>query len=186
MPTQDAATIQGSGSETASHAAPPHPLMFWVLLALATMGFAPCILLPVWRDYEATALQAQAEERSVAQFREAVADQRRRLEAIRTDPAVSVRLAQRELSYRRRDQVDIPIPGVETAKHTATAESLTPVEPPVAVARVVRHLPEADYDRIFCDGPTRLVIMLLSAGLIVAAFVLYPPTPAPAPDQATA
>jgi len=152
-------------------------LMFWLLIGLAAIGFVPCIVLPIWRDYQALALAAQAEERLVAELRADVQRQKRTLEAIRTDPAAGVRLAQRELAYYRPGQLEVHVPGVPAVKATAVVQPLEPVEPPASVARLLGRLPAANYDRIFCRGPTRTVIMLLAGGLVVSAFVLYSPRP---------
>lgn len=154
-------------------------VMFWVLIVLAAAGFVPAIMLPIWRDYQAMALAAQAEERLVAPLRSEVQRQRRVLEAIRTDPGVNARLAQRELAYRRPDQREIPLPGVPASTTALIVEPLEAVEPPLPATRLLGRLPAANYDQLFCHGPTRMVIILLSGGLVVAAFALYSRSPGP-------
>ena len=55
-----------------------------------------------------------------------------------------------------------------------------PVTLPPILARLACLLPDFDYDRIFCDDDTRLVIMVMSVTLIGVAFGLYwraPPHP---------
>lgn len=149
-------------------------LVFWLLIGLAAAGFAPCVVLPIWREYQAVALVAQIEERQTATMRLAVERQRETLEAIRTDPGVAARLAQRELGYRRPGEQRVDVPGVPTAFESPSAPPLEPVSPPQVVSRMVAHLPPADFDSIFCREPTRTVVMLLSGGVAVAAFVLCP------------
>jgi hypothetical protein len=156
---------------------PPSGLMFWVLIGLAAVAFIPCIVLPIWRDYQAAVLEARLEEQKVAVLQADVDRQRRVLEAIRTAPAVSVRLAQRELGYRQPGQQHVlvagEVPSALEGEPIVQPVSAT-VEPPEPIARLVAPLPEMRYDQVFCEPPTRTVIMLLSGGLMVAAFVLYP------------
>ena len=151
--------------------------MYWLLLALALAGFLPCVLLPPWRDYQAVALAAQLEERQVAAVRESLQRRRRAVEAIRTDPAVAARLAQRELAYVRLGETQVEVPGVEVAAVSASyePEPVTPIEPPAAVAGMLSRLPQADYDALFCEEPARTTLMALSGGVLIAAFVLCPP-----------
>ncbi|MHC4091371.1 MAG: hypothetical protein ACYSVY_14045 [Planctomycetota bacterium] len=177
MDTPDRGSREGvgeSGCQSAKFEA-RGSAMFWVLIALAAAGFAPCVLLPIWRDYQAMALAAQAQERLVASLRADVERQRRALAAIRTDRAVGTRLAQRELAYRRAGQVEVRVPGVAVVRAACQSQPLAPVEPPDPISRLSTHLPTADYDHLFCQGSARTVIMLLSGGLTVAAFLLYSP-----------
>ncbi len=175
--------MQGADSSSAVDSGPGpvgeaggSPLVFWGLLALALAGFLPCVLLPVWREYQAVALAAQVEEQRVEVMRRHVDQQRRALDALREDPAVVARLAQRELAYVRPGQSEVPVPGVARVV-AAPATPLTPgaVDPPPPVAAVVARLPKADYDRLFCEEPTRTIVALLSGGVLVAAFAIGRP-----------
>ncbi|HUU85833.1 MAG TPA: hypothetical protein VM243_20235 [Phycisphaerae bacterium] len=155
------------------------PLLFWGLIALAGAGFAPCVVLPVWRDYQAMALATQVEEQLAATARADVERLRHTAAAIRTDPAVAARLARRELSYRHPGQAEVPVPGVLPAGfHAPRPMAVQPIEPPRPIARVIGRLPAMNYDRLFLDGPTRVILMLLSGGLVAAAFLLCRPEPA--------
>jgi len=184
MSTDDHGPREGDTPPVAPPTRGGGALMFWVLLALAATGFVPCIVLPVWRDYQTMALAVQAEERIVATMQAGVERQQRTLAAIRTDPAVGARLAQRELTYRRPGQDEFPVPGVPVVRPVATAQPLDPIEPPAAVARLIERLPTANYDQVFCRNPSRTALLLLSGGLMVAAFVLYPPGRRPAGQAA--
>jgi len=151
-------------------------LMFWVLIGLAVAGFAPCVLLPVWRDYQAAALVVQREAAVVGQMQADVEKQRRAVGALRTDPAVAERLAQRELSYRRPGQRQVTVSGVPVSHvEPAALPPPQPVPPPPTLAGLLARLPRADYDRIFCEPRTRLVVMLMCGGLAAAALILYGP-----------
>lgn len=159
---------------------PPLPaggsgFMFWILAGLAALVFAPCVLLPVWRDYQALRYAEQVERARLEQSRGELQRQQRRLEALQTDPAVIARVARRELRYRDPFEIAIPVSVQPDAPERPTPLVLDPVVPPAAVTRVVAQLPEADYDRLFCTGPTRTLLMCLSGGLLISAFVLYAP-----------
>ncbi len=150
--------------------------MFWALLALSAVGFVPCIILPVWRDYQWTASAIQVEEQRVASMQTEVRRLHRTAAALGTDPGVAIRAAQRELTYRRLGQTEVTIPGLPVALATPVQQPLVPVEPPASISRLLSHLPAADYDAVFCEAPTRTLIMALCGGLLVSAFVLYSPS----------
>ena len=149
--------------------------MFWLLAGMAAAVFAPCVLLPVWREYQALQYAAQVEQAGLEQARAELWRQRKRLAALENDPAVITRVARRELRYRNPDEIVIPvsIPPEEWAE--ATPVALAPVNPPTPVAWIVDKLPETDYDRLFCSGPTRTLLMCLAGGLVVGACVIYSP-----------
>jgi len=135
--------------------------------------FAPCVLLPVWRDYQALQYSEQVERAGLEQARAQLQRQKRHLEALQSDPAVIARVARRELRYRDPAEITIPVSIQADLSEQTAPLVLDAVEPPAVVAWVVEKLPEADYDRFFCTGPTRTLLMCLSGGLLVSAFVLY-------------
>ena len=48
-----------------------------------------------------------------------------------------------------------------------------PVRPPAFLAGVLAVLPALDYDAVFCDDDTRTLVMGMSLGLVVFAFVVF-------------
>lgn len=154
-------------------------LMFWLLTGLAAAGFVPCVLLPVWRDYQTVTLSERLEAQGVAALRIGVDRQERALEGIRTDPAVVSRLAQRELAFIRPGETQVRINGVIPVRAPSNARMVEPVEPPPPVAQFLGYLPEADYDAVFCREPTRSLVMALCGAVLVAAFVCCPPPKLP-------
>jgi cell division protein FtsB len=154
--------------------------LFWVLIALAAAAFAPCVILPAWRDYQSVARVEQQVRADVQRAEGDLERQRRRADALRRDPAVIARVAQRELGYSKPGEVSVAL-GTTPPSDAATPPPvpLDPVEPPPIVAGLVQRLPSLDYDAVFCDGPTRVIIMVLAGGLVLAAFVLYPPRRSP-------
>jgi hypothetical protein len=151
--------------------------VFWLLFTLAAVAFAPCVIVPVWLDYGET---RQAEQRQLDEVRRAQAEvdrQRRLAEALRSDPAVIARAAQRELEYTIPGQLQVD---VAPDRASPQDEAVDPAEsaaadPPIPPLPIARYLPKLNYRAVFCDPQTRLLIALMSGGLLVTAFVLFPP-----------
>ncbi len=161
--------------------------LFWSLSLMAMAAFAPCVILPEWRDYEAVYSAQQTREQDLAAFEQAVHDEQRKLEALQSDPATIARLAQRELSYRRSGERGVAVGepfsagaldfGASAFTDRIPGENergLVESPPlPATVSAWIARLPSLDYDALFCDEQTRLIIMTLSLSLIVLAFVLF-------------
>lgn len=147
--------------------------MFWVLVGMAAAVFAPCVLLPVWREYQALKYAEQIEQAAVEQARDDLFSEHRRLAALQNDPAVIARLAQRDLHYRQRGERVISV-AIHEDPVQDSAVPLAPVVPPAPLARLFDHLPQTDYDRLFSHGQTRTILMCLAGGLVLAALVLFP------------
>lgn len=150
-------------------------IMFWALVGLAAAVFAPCVLLPVWREHQALHYAAQYEQAALTRASTKLAYEKRRLAALQNDPATIARVARRELRFRDPEEVAIPVSALPRAPAEAPIFDLTPVEPPSVVAWAVSKLPEADYDRLFCHPPTRTLLMCLAGGLALSAFVIHSP-----------
>jgi len=151
------------------------PWVFWFLLGLAFAAFIPCIVLPEWRDYQAARVAEEAVARENARIRTELSRQRQVLEAVRSDPAVMERMARRELAYAKPGEVAAPRLSLEVEEPPERAELIEAPAPPAPIERILTWMPFAADDNIFCDPSTRLLIMALSGGLVVTAFVLFPP-----------
>ncbi|MCK4659453.1 MAG: septum formation initiator family protein [Phycisphaerae bacterium] len=149
--------------------------MFVVLVGMAAVVFAPCVLLPIWRDYQALRYAEQVEQAELERARALLQLQRRRLEALQNDPAAIARVARRELGYRDPHEFTVPVVLAPEQVVEIAPVALTPVEPPGVVAGLVGKLPAADYDSIFCHEPTRTILMCLAGGLLLSAMVIYAP-----------
>jgi hypothetical protein len=153
-------------------------LVFWWLIIMAVAAFAPCMLLPAWREYQAAELAERVGAHQVALAEAELDALERELDAIRNDPVVVSRLARRELELRGPGDDVVAVP-VSRTVHRAVAPSpplsLDPVKPPVAVARLARYLPDLNYDAVFCESPTRETVLFMSAGLFTLSFVLFWP-----------
>jgi len=147
--------------------------VFWLLTGMGLAAFAPCVILPEWRAYQDLRVAEQAEGHRLAALQREVEHQRRMLDAMRGDPAVIARLAQRDLHFRRPNEqtVKVDVPRAEPA--AAEAFVPEPVEPPTVIARALARLPSLDYDRIFCEDESRPIIMALSLSLMIVALVLF-------------
>ena len=69
---QDREGFTSRADESCGRAAPPSSsgsVMFWVLVAMAAAVFAPCVLLPVWREHQALQYAAQVEQAGLEQAR---------------------------------------------------------------------------------------------------------------------
>jgi len=156
-----------------------------MLIALALIVFAPCMILPAWREYQA----AEMDERRAARETELMAQHaerlERRLDAIHNDPLVIARLARRELGCTMPGEVrlavstsadaDIRIDSWRDQQPKAASVEFTPASPPVGIARLTAYLPKLNYDALFCTPSTRGTLLGLSLALIAAAFVIFWP-----------
>ncbi len=155
----------------------PGGAVFWLLLVMGLSTFAPCIVLPEWRQYQAIQVTRQREQYRLDQLQHRVDAERRRLEAMQTDPAVVARLAQRDLGFHRPGQPSMPVVTVGRVaglpgRHETPFVAMQ-VNPPDWVRRAGSVLPRLNYDAVFCEGSARSIVMLMSVALIVIAFALF-------------
>lgn len=151
------------------------PVMFWVLFLMGTATLAPCLIVPHWQDYKAIKLAEQLERYALGQVHEQIAREERNLEALRTDPAVVARVAQRELAYSRPGEQVVRLAVAPASATDYTPPVLEEVRPPAAVARVLGWLPSTDLVAVYGDSSSRAMIQWLSVGLMGGALVLFRP-----------
>lgn len=187
------ASSPGANPPAAPDPSPGGRLVFWVLVFMGAGTFAPCVLLPEWRTYQALKVAEQAQQHRLEALQQVVERERRLLEALRNDPAVINRFAQRDLSFRRLGErtvrVSLPATDDNPVSRSVAGDAgeepfiPEPVPPPRFVARVLAHLPDYDYDRVFCDDKTRPIIMGMSITLIGVAFGLFGRQRTPSPTE---
>jgi cell division protein FtsB len=159
-----------------------HVVMFWLLIAMAAIVFAPCILVPIWLETE-NLVRTEAEVAArTARLKAHVDEQVRTLKAMTSDPLVNERIARRDLRFRRAGEEVEPIqnqaPGARPEVETILAslpddqESFLP-EPPAVVTVTRRWLPDLPWVELFGHSPNRTIFMVMAGGMLVAAFVLY-------------
>lgn len=176
MPRPSMPHSTASATATAAHA-----IMFWVLAGMAFALFAPAVLLPLWEESRAIHAYEQARLIELARLKAERDRNDARIEALSDDPLVIERIARRERIYR---------PEGEQATHWSSQElASVPVKvppglvdeqtedlvPPSWVSRAQQWLPNWPYQKLFVKMPNRLLMLLMSAGLLVTAFVLYGP-----------
>lgn len=155
---------------------PPSGLWFWLLVLFASAMFAPCVLVPVWKDYQAIKLAEEFEIASVEDMRRDIDRQERKLDALRTDPATVARVALRDLAYTRRGETSVRVETVPVLAHGGEAPAIRPMQPPAAVARALGWLSlRPVHLEVFSDPTVRTTVMCLSGGLILAACLIFPP-----------
>lgn len=153
----------------------PSPFGFWFLIVLAMIGFIPCVMIPVWDDYQA--LMAAVGEES--QVNEAMRSDIERLERrrimIETDPAVTLRASRRELGYRRAGDVvvDIPVSPPPPTDSMLAETGTDEVSPPEFLLGFLGSLPPLDYRAVFVEEPSRTVMLAMSGCVLLAAFAIY-------------
>ena len=154
----------------------PSPLWFWLLVLFASAMFAPCVLVPVWKDYQAIKLAERFEIATVEKMRRDIEQQGRRLDALRTDPGAVARVAQRDLAYTRQGEFSVRVETVPVPRGNTVTTAVQPVRPPAAVFRALSWLSiEPAHLEVFADPVLRTTVMCLSGGLILAACLIFPP-----------
>lgn len=180
-PAGDQAPAGGHGDGGAS-------LVFWLLVAMALTVFAPCMILPAWREYQEADLAERMQHRDAEAAEQQIQRLEKQLEGVQNDPVVMARLARRELRCTLPgDQRVAVFPASERAalpldrlRHDdmpaqTAGESLTRRPPPVVIARLARFIPKLNYDALCCESPTREILIAMSVALLAAAFIIFWP-----------
>ncbi len=159
--------------------------MFVVLVGLAFAAYAPAALMPVLEDYARTWRERERLGEYVRRLEEAVEQQERLAAAFRSDPAVNERLAQLDLRYQHPGEEVVPLlPATNPASADGPGWSalgpdaddrLVPPHGPPWVLWLEAAARERGLLRLMRDPSIRTVLLLMAAGLMIAAFVLYPP-----------
>ncbi len=147
--------------------------VFWILIAMGLGTFLPCVILPEWRHYQLLDMASQIEQHRLDVLQREVDHERRLVGALRGDPAVVARIAQRDLHFERLGSTAVPVGPLGTGEPSQVTFTPTPPSPPAVAARLASWLPDRDYLNVFCDEKCRPVVMALSVALIGLAFVLY-------------
>ena len=152
-------------------------LLFWSFVGISLLLFAACLLLPEWRQAEQYAARQEARQWRVDELRRRGAAQERTLEALRSDPLIIARVAERELRYRRPDEEEVYLPASTKSivREGTRVSEFQPAEvgylPPWVAARI----PDGPWIRVFFDSPDREVCLTMAAVLFISAFGISPP-----------
>ncbi len=172
-----------------------HRLMFLAFTLLAFCLFAPTALLPALDEH----CKLLAEER---RLHELIAELDRQVEhgeeltyAFANDAMINERLAVLDLRYRKPDEVVVPVlapsgqpvaPAATAIAAAADADGLAiPDDWPWWTRAVNNWAHQRGLVDLFRDDSLRPVFLLMSCGLLVAAFILFAPRIRVRPGQPT-
>jgi hypothetical protein len=185
-PAAESAQRAGRMDEAATGAAvAQHCIMFWVLTMLAMAVFAPCVLAPIYAETEQILETERQLERWMADKTAEVKRNDERIKAIKADPQVNERIIRRELNYRFEGEQLIQWSSAElAAMHVDLSllenpqDPLPPVNPyPAWVLKLGEWLPAWPWRKLFVESPNRELLVIMAAGLLATAFLLYGPLP---------
>lgn len=199
--SQDLSQFDGPTEVEGERSSPfAHRVLFFLLASLAFVLFAPAVLLPVLQDH---CNLLGEEKRLAARIAELDVQAKRRAqlaEAFAHDEIVNERLAQLDLHYEKPGEVIIAVPAANVAAPGAAAADPATKPPPIVLPadwpdwahRAQQWADERGLIGLFLDSTLRPIFFLMSAGLLIAAFVLFAPEiksrsapdrPAPSPGN---
>ncbi len=136
------------------------PALFWVLLGAGMAVLGACMVVPVWRNCQVLAGQSRALSERVVEHRlRALADQEA-IEAAQNSVAFNERLLIEELNYQRPGEQILPASYVQKAQAQQPVAEQGAFGPPWLGA--------------FVQRDTRSILLVMSGGLVLFAFVYYP------------
>lgn len=171
---EDSATVQAASNSSlvTRNSSAPGGAVYWLLVLMGLGTFAPCVLLPEWRAYQAVRAVEMTEQQRLDNMASLVQREKNLLEGMQSDPAVIARVARRDLHFFRPGETTVPV-DVPLVASTASATAVTTVDLPPSLARAGTYLPNFNYDALFCDPQTRRILMVFSIGLIGTAIALF-------------
>ncbi len=150
-----------------------HGLMFWVLATMGVAAAVPCILGPPIETYRALLAIEQHEESVTQRMEDRITRQVSLKEALRTDPQVNLRLAQRQLAYRPLGRLAyLDSSGLD---HPAPVVAGVMRAEPVELPRWMACFVPRSFASMYTGERTRQVVLAMSLSLIVFALVTYAP-----------
>ena len=136
------------------------PAVFWLLLGVGMAALAACMVVPVWMNCQVLAGQSRALSERLAEYRlGAMADQEA-IEAAQHSVAFNERLLIEELNYQRPGEQILLASYVQEGQAEPAAAEQAGVGPPWLGA--------------FVQRDTRSILLVMSGGLVLFAFVYYP------------
>jgi cell division protein FtsB len=156
--------------------------MFYVLTLAAMAIFAPCVLVPIWRDVQKLNEDERTMAGVVAQLRLRIDRNDERITALQSDPQVIDRVARRELNRQAADEKHIRWTSAElaavrrgTTREVVPMPEVPPVAMPVWIEAAGHWLPGWASSDLFAKSPNREMMLVMAGSLLLAAFVLYTP-----------
>lgn len=182
----DADTEQPDGGESSPWG---HRIMFVLLVLMAFALYGPAVLLQVLAENAAVLAEEHRLAEQVAAQQRQVDTIRELIDAFQHDPIVNERLALMDLKYQRPGEEIVPVT-LEGESPFATSQpnvhfdsadlTLVPAEWPRWSRDAESWARQNHLTRLYISPTVRVVLLLMAGGLLVAAFVLYPPRSAAA------
>ena len=135
--------------------------VFWLLLVLGLGVLGACVLVPQWLEYQELAQRQARLDRRLAQARLDLKLERQAVDAAQHDVAFNERLLIEELNYSRPGEQILLSGSVEKAQPDSPLAS--------------DDSPGPAWLRAFSERDSRNILLMMSAGLVLFAFVYYPP-----------
>lgn len=182
---------EAGGQQGASKAVPDgrpysplgHRMMFILLTLLAFCLYAPTTLLPVLRDYGGLLAEERRIQATIDRLEKEVRHREGLVKAFAQDAVINERLAILDLQYRKPNEVVLPVlppgfapPCLEPPKEPDWASPLKlPNNWPAWALKAEKQAQQYGLIDLFLDPSLTPVLLLMSGGLAVAAFVLFAP-----------
>jgi hypothetical protein len=161
-----------------------HRFMFVVLAVLSFALFAPAVLLPRIRSYGELLVEEQRLKQCVAELNDEARRRAELEEAFSHDAIVNERLAVLDLGYRKPNEEVFTVISDESISasqvppmevRSTRSALLIPDDWPAWVLKAERWAQQRGIIDLFLDESLRPIFLLMSGGLLVAAFVLFAP-----------
>lgn len=160
-----------------------HKLMFILLTLLAFAIYTPATLLPIVRDHCEQLAEEQRLSARVFDLQRELGRQSSLAEAFEQDALINERLAVLDLRFEKPDEIVLPVlPPRRSASSSAAeieADFRSALRIPPAWPAWARTAEQWGQRRglidMFLDPSLRPIFMLMSAGLVIAAFILFAP-----------
>jgi len=159
-----------------------HAIMFYLLSAAALLVFAPCVIVPIWLDFQDLSETERSLRGLVLELQNQIDRNNNRIEALQSDPLVVERVARRELNRKSENEQHIRWSAAEKAAlrlnipHDFQPEpELPPMAWPAWGESMCRWLPAWAWSDLFSKSPNREMLLVMAGCLLLTAFVLYTP-----------
>lgn len=185
MPLADDISYPNENTTARASASSPlgHRVMFLCLAVIAFVIFAPTVLFPILREHGKLVAEEAKLQQHVARLEKEV---RRRAElrvSFEEDVVVNERLAILDLRYTRPDEVVLPVlPSGDSpatlslsSEPSSRSKLLLPDDWPSWATKAETWANRHGLISPFLDRTLRSVMLLMSGGLLVSAFILFAP-----------
>ena len=166
-----------------------HRVMFLLFALMSFCLFAPAVVLPLLREHCALLAEEGRIQKRVDGLQAEIDQRAQLIEAFAADSSVNEKLAMIDLQYRRPNEEVLPVLPKDLAAEPLTNDAGPPrrsaLQLPDSWPRWALRAESWSQERqvidLFLDEKLRPILLLMSAGLIIAAFVLFAPRVTTAP-----